>query len=54
MSDYLVSWQIDIEADSPKEAAEEAYQIMSDPNSLARFFTVQSEGGVEVSVEVDQ
>lgn len=41
MANYLVSWHIDIEADSPEEAAEQALQIQIDPESLATHFVVQ-------------
>lgn len=38
MPDYLVEWKIDIEADTPEEAAELARQIQCDPESVAVFF----------------
>lgn len=50
MSEYKVVWTIDVEADSPKQAAEEALQIMLD-NEQATFFEIEEEG-VKVA-EVD-
>lgn len=41
---YLVAWYIDIEADSPKEAAEEALRIQRDPSSIATVFDVMVKG----------
>ena len=40
MADYLVTWQIDIEADSYREAAEQALVIQRDPDSTATVFDV--------------
>ena len=37
---YLVKWEIDIWANSPKEAAKEALKIQRDPNSKAVVFKV--------------
>ena len=38
--EYLVSWYIDIEADSPEEAVLIAFEIQRDPFSEATFFEV--------------
>lgn len=43
--EYLVSWSIDIEADSPLDAARKAQEIMLDPESLATAFDVRRERG---------
>lgn len=40
MATYSVSWEIEIEADSPREAAQEALAIQRDPNSIATVFSV--------------
>ena len=40
MTSYLVSWKIDIEADSPRQAAQTALEIQRDPESIAVFFDV--------------
>lgn len=37
---YRVVWQIDIDANSPREAAELAKQIQIDPKSRADWFEV--------------
>ena len=39
---YLVTWSIDIDADSPVEAARKALAIHRDPESIADVFTVQA------------
>ena len=40
MRDFLVRWEINIEADSPREAAENALEIQRDPSSIATVFNV--------------
>lgn len=63
MPDYLVTWQINIEADDPEDAAIEAQRIQRNPESTATCFDVQEVrqfGGVvrygdpvQVDLEVD-
>jgi len=38
--DYRVVWEIDIEADSPEDAAKKALEIQRDPEGAATFFRV--------------
>ena len=40
MTNYLVRWEISIEAETPKEAAKQAYEIQQDPQSTATIFEV--------------
>lgn len=40
MTTYFVAWTIDIEADSPEDAARIALTIQRDPESLATVFHV--------------
>ena len=42
MSSYLVTWEIDIEAEDEVEAAKEALEIMQDKDSEALYFLVNS------------
>lgn len=52
MARYVVTWVIDIDADSPVDAAKEAQTIQRDPSSLATVFTVREFGtGKEVMVD---
>jgi hypothetical protein len=37
---YIVTWVIDIEAETPEEAAEKALEIQRDPESTATVFDV--------------
>jgi len=38
--EYLVTWDIEINADSPEEAARKALEIHRDPSSLATVFMI--------------
>jgi hypothetical protein len=49
---YRVTWEIDVEADSPQKAAEEALRIQRDPNSIATFFKIVARDDI-VLVDVD-
>jgi hypothetical protein len=48
--DYLVSWEINIEAKSPREAAEKALKIQRNPESIATVFQVWAE---DIDMEPD-
>lgn len=50
---YFVMWEIDIEADTPAEAACKALEIQRDPTSRATVFKVTSESGHVTSVETE-
>lgn len=51
--EYLVTWTIDLTADSPREAARQALTIQRDPKSWATVFTVTDWRGIEVEVDID-
>jgi hypothetical protein len=48
MKEYKVSWEIDVLAASPREAAEKALAIHRDPGSIATVFNV---GGEEIDLD---
>lgn len=52
MPDYLVSWEIDIIADNPREAAEKALEIQRRHGSQAVVFKVLN-GEADEGVTVD-
>jgi hypothetical protein len=37
---YFVTWEIDIDADSPRQAAQKAWDIVRAPGSMANVFDV--------------
>ena len=49
---YLVTWEIDIYADSPREAAEKAWDHMRHPFSTANVFTVINKDGDTIIVDL--
>ena len=44
---YYLTWSIEIEATSPKVAAEMALEIQRDPESVATVFMVSDENEVD-------
>ena len=51
--EYLVTWKIEIYADSAEEAAREALEIQRDQESIANVFTV-SDGETEETIDFYQ
>ena len=50
---YQVKWVLDIEdAESPRDAAQQAWEHMQDKGSIANYFTVTNDSS-EISVDVD-
>ena len=52
MTAYSVNWKIDIEAESPVEAAKQALEIQRDPATLATVFEIYDEDGNHTSVDL--
>jgi len=40
MKSYLVTWEMEFDAETPEEAARQALTVHRDPESLATVFTV--------------
>lgn len=52
MPSYYIMWPIDIEADSPEEAAKQAVSIMLNPSYDSTYVIVREETGFEHEIEV--
>lgn len=52
MPDYRVTWEIDINADSPQEAAKQAWEHMQRPDSTANVFDVVDSKGNTTRVDL--
>lgn len=55
MKEYKVVWTIDIDADSPREAAEQALVVQRGPGNEATFFEVYDKeilGKFEIDLDV--
>lgn len=48
---YYVTWSIEVEATSPKVAAEMALEIQRDPESIATVFMVYDENGAVTRID---
>ena len=51
---YLVIWEMDIYADSPREAAEQAWDHMRAPFSTANVFLVLDKSGAETIIDLEE
>lgn len=51
--EYHVMWEIEVEADSPREAAEEARAIQRDPKSTATVYEVRRVDDAAVPTVID-
>lgn len=52
MPSYFVTWEPEIDADTPREAAQRALEIHRDPDSTATRFKVIEEDTEEI-IEID-
>ena len=50
MNEYTINWTIEVDANSPEEAANQALEIMRDPDSTATVFEVIEIGGNTVKM----
>lgn len=53
MNHYCVTWNIDIEAETPRDAAKQALKIQRDPESIATVFKVKDQFGQETLVDLE-
>lgn len=53
MANYRVNWEIDVDAETPQGAAEEAFSSIADGNTLATCFVVENEEGEKFVVDLD-
>ena len=53
MPTYRVTWEIDIEADTPLQAAREAYETQISPESFPPVFKIQAPGKPAVTIDLD-
>jgi len=50
---WLVTWEIDIEASSPRRAAEKALEIQRDPKSTATVFKLFDSKGNDIKIDLE-
>ena len=51
---YLVTWEMDIYAETPREAAEKAWGHMRAPDSTANVFEVIDANGVGTIIDLEE
>ena len=51
---FHVVWEIDTYAETPKEAAENAWKHMRAPDSTANYFEVFDQDGVKTNVDLSE
>ncbi len=52
MPEYLIEWTIELDAESPEDAARAALAIMRDPDSQSTVFKVYDESGEYVNIDL--
>ena len=53
MATFCVTWTIDIDAETPEEAAREALKVQRDPQSTATFFDVSDNDGHDFGIDLE-
>lgn len=54
MPRYLVTWEIDADAETPEAAARWAWETMRRPDSIANAFTVIEDSGDQHKVDLQE
>ena len=52
--EYQVEWAIDVDAESPQDAALQCLKMQRDPDSTATIFDVWTPDGERTRVEIDR
>lgn len=54
MPEFFVTWEIDVTADTPRAAAQEALAIQRNPDSIATVFYVTDDSGLTERIDLDE
>lgn len=54
MREYTVVWTIQVDAEDPRDAAEQAQRIQLDEESIATVFYVTDEDGEETTIDLQE
>jgi hypothetical protein len=52
IKEYCVTWGIELDAESPEDAAQKALAMLRDPNSQATIFQVEREDYPAVNIDL--
>ena len=50
--EFVVTWVIELDADSPEEAARQALEVQRDAESIATHFRVRDADGNEIEIDI--
>lgn len=53
MTEYLVTWRIELSANSPEDAARQAREIQLDPDSTALVYRVSGPRGEQYAIDLE-
>ncbi len=53
MPEYRITWEMDIDADSPIDAARQALRIQRDPDSIANVFDITDDAGITERIDLE-
>ena len=53
MTHYVVTWEIDVDAETPQDAARQAWELMRAEDSTANVFDVLDEDGECTRVDLE-
>jgi hypothetical protein len=54
MTEYLVTWRIELSANSPEDAARQAREIQLDPDSTALVYRVSGPRGEQYAIDLGE
>jgi hypothetical protein len=54
MDEYLVTWRIELSANSPEDAARQAREIQLDPDSTALVYRVSGPRGEQYAIDLEE
>lgn len=54
MRTYRVTWEIELDAETPEDAAREALEIQRNPDSTATVFKVYDEKGIDHAFDLTE
>lgn len=54
MTEYLVTWRVELSANSPEDAARQAREIQLDPDSTALVYRVSGPRGEQYAIDLEE
>ena len=51
---FLVVWSMDVYAETAKDAAQTAWDLLGEPNSTANYFEVYDQDGIKTNIDLGE